>query len=132
MTLIRLRRAYTNQELAYFFNISASAVSMIFITWVQFLYQQFSSLRNQMFPERHVFKKLSDTEMFQTFQKLACNCRFHGNLHANAYQFQETRQFVLELQKPSHTNFLLVLFRRVPLCIPPMLMKVPYLTKNCS
>ncbi len=71
LTLVRFRRAYTLQELAYFFRISNSSVCIIFKTWVHFLYKRFNSLRQRMFPERHEYKKLYPTpKCFQPFKNL--------------------------------------------------------------
>jgi hypothetical protein len=49
LTLVRLRRGYTLQDISYRFNISASTVGKVFITWIQFLYKKFDMLRKKMF-----------------------------------------------------------------------------------
>ena len=44
LTLIKLRRHPTNKELGIFFGISEKQVSNIFITWINFLYLQWSEI----------------------------------------------------------------------------------------
>jgi len=52
LTLMRLRMGYLHEDLAYRFEISVPLVSRIVITWIQFLYKQFSVLKEVMFRER--------------------------------------------------------------------------------
>ena len=57
LTLVRLRCGLLNRDLAFRFCIAESTVSDIVTTWVQFLYLQFSRIRAEMFPDRHVTAK---------------------------------------------------------------------------
>jgi len=71
LTLVRLRRGYSLETLAHFFALASSTVSLIFSTWIQFLYCHFNSLRKAMFPERQHFKcKLP--RVFRTFKNIRC------------------------------------------------------------
>jgi hypothetical protein len=57
LTLIKLRQAFPNRDLAYRFNIALSMVSEIINTWIQFLYKQTEGLRIRMFPSRERIKE---------------------------------------------------------------------------
>lgn len=52
LTVMKLRRHYTNQELAMFFEISLKTVSNIFVTWINFMYFQWKELN--MWPEKDI------------------------------------------------------------------------------
>ncbi|XP_014670846.1 PREDICTED: uncharacterized protein LOC106811658 [Priapulus caudatus] len=56
LTLVRLRTGLLNEDLGYRFGITSSTVSKIVITWVQFMYKQFSGLKTAMFAPRDVIK----------------------------------------------------------------------------
>ena len=58
LTLIKLRRGYTNKDLSYFFELSTGYISTIVITWVQHLYKMFYHLREEMFPPREKYRPL--------------------------------------------------------------------------
>ena len=57
LTLVRLRLGCAEQDLAYRFGVSQTLVSTIVITWIQFLYVHFSSIKDQLFPPRSVMQK---------------------------------------------------------------------------
>ena len=57
LTLMKLRQAFPNKDLAYRFKISESTVSTIIITWVQFLFKQTEGLRRRMFPSQELIKE---------------------------------------------------------------------------
>lgn len=52
ITILRLRRGYSVEELALFFNISKSLAGDIFFVWVQHMYLQFYRLKERMFTTR--------------------------------------------------------------------------------
>ena len=69
LTLIKIRRAFTNRDLAYRFNIGVGTVSLIVITWIQLLYTKTSVIRS-MFPSRELIKEnLPPCILFQVIQK---------------------------------------------------------------
>lgn len=49
LTLARMRRGYTLDELSIFYDMSKANISKIFYTWVQFMYYQIISIRGDMF-----------------------------------------------------------------------------------
>ena len=57
VTLIRLRLGLLHQDIAYRFQVSTSYVSSCVITWVWFLYHEFSGLRATMFPPRETVSR---------------------------------------------------------------------------
>jgi hypothetical protein len=71
LTLVRLRRGYTCFALAHFFEMSESHVRSIFRTWLQFLYQTFNTLRDDMFPDRSHMKKFMPAA-FKSFKNIRC------------------------------------------------------------
>lgn len=52
ITLVTLRRDYDFQETSYQFQIDRNLVSVIFHTWLQFMYQKFYDIRIELFVER--------------------------------------------------------------------------------
>ena len=56
ITLLRLRRGFSLQAIAYIFEVSASLVSKIFITWIQFIFLQFKAMQVPMFPSKDILK----------------------------------------------------------------------------
>lgn len=57
MTLVRLRQAFPNKDLAYRFHVSVGTVSLVVNTWIQFLYKRTTHLRKRMFPSRELIKE---------------------------------------------------------------------------
>lgn len=57
ITLMKLRQAFPNKDIAYRFQISESTVSVIVTTWIQFLFKQTAGLRQQMFPSQELIKQ---------------------------------------------------------------------------
>jgi hypothetical protein len=57
LTLMKLRHTFPNKDLAYRFGISASMVSRIFITWIQFLYKTIEPLWKRMFPSKSLIRE---------------------------------------------------------------------------
>ena len=49
MTLIRIRRGFTESEIAYFYKTTQASVSRIISTWIQFLYLEFKRYSRIMF-----------------------------------------------------------------------------------
>lgn len=56
MTLMKLRQAFPNKDIAYRFEVSESTVSVIVTTWIQFLFKQTEGLRRRMFPSKELIK----------------------------------------------------------------------------
>ena len=50
--LLKLRRGFTHQTIAYMYDVSVSLVSSIFTTWIQFIYLHFKELNYLMFPAK--------------------------------------------------------------------------------
>ena len=57
LTLVKLRQAFPNRDLAYRFQIGVGTVSVIFLTWVQFLYKVTEDLRNRCFASKELVKE---------------------------------------------------------------------------
>jgi hypothetical protein len=57
LTVMKLRHAFPNKDLAYRFGIGASMVSSVFITWVQFLYKTTEPLMKSMFPSKELIRE---------------------------------------------------------------------------
>ena len=72
ITLLRLRRGFSLQAIAYIFEVSASLVSTIFITWIQFIFLQFKAMQVPMFPSKDILKA-SLPEMFRNFRNVRCS-----------------------------------------------------------
>lgn len=106
LTLMRLRMGYLHEDLAYRFNIRHSQVSKIVITWIQFLYKQFSALKEIMFPERsHIrqylpksFKKYKDIRCIidctEVFVQQPRNFGKQGNCYSS-YKGHTTYKFLV-------------------------------------
>jgi len=73
MTLLRLRRGFSIEDLALFFEVSISTVSTVFYVWAQFLYRQFKKIQREMFTSRHDQKK---KEFLLVFDILKTSAQF--------------------------------------------------------
>ena len=62
MVMCRLRQGFSEDHLAQLFNVSASTVSRIFITWVNFMFFKFGQIN--IWPSR----KVIDTTMPESFK----------------------------------------------------------------
>lgn len=71
LTLVRLKRGFNLDVMSHFFRVSSSTVSVIFTTWIQFLYCHFNDYRNIMFPERQHFKEYMP-RVFRCFKNIRC------------------------------------------------------------
>lgn len=71
LTLVRLKRGFNLDVMSHFFRLSSSTVSVIFTTWIQFLYCHFNDYRNIMFPERQHFKEYMP-RVFRCFKNIRC------------------------------------------------------------
>ena len=69
ITLLKLKRGFTHQTIAYTFNVSKTLVTRIFITWIQFLYLHFKEL--DIFPSRDFFKE-NLPKVFRPFRNIRC------------------------------------------------------------
>jgi hypothetical protein len=58
MTLMRLRQVSTHIDLSYRFKISRETIGHVFISWIQFMFLQFSELKEKMFAPRSFHKPL--------------------------------------------------------------------------
>ena len=72
ITLLRLRRGFSLQAIAYIFEVSASLVSTIFITWIQFIFLQFKAMQVPMFPSKDILKA-SLPKVFRNFRNVRCS-----------------------------------------------------------
>ena len=71
MLLLKLRRGFAHQTIAYIYGLSASLVSRIFITWIQFLHLHFRELKSLMFPSRESLNE-SLPPVFKSFKNMRC------------------------------------------------------------
>ncbi|CAC5404724.1 unnamed protein product [Mytilus coruscus] len=69
LTLVRLKRGFNLDVMSHFFRLSSSTVSVVFTTWIQFLYCHFNDYRNIMFPERQHFKEYMP-RVFRCFKNI--------------------------------------------------------------
>ena len=67
LTLIKLRRFPPNVELSYWFNISDKQVSNIFITWINFMFHQWSEV--DFWVPRELVQYYAPTDFFNKFPK---------------------------------------------------------------
>ena len=72
LTLLKLRRGFTHQTIAYMYDVSVSLVSSIFTTWIQFIYLHFKELNYLMFPARDILKE-SLPAAFKSFKNVRCS-----------------------------------------------------------
>ena len=56
IVMFRLRQGFTKDHLAQLLNVSASTVSRIFITWVNFMFFKFGQIN--IWPSRKVINKM--------------------------------------------------------------------------
>ncbi|XP_046542771.1 uncharacterized protein LOC124253100 [Haliotis rubra] len=69
LTLVRLRRNLPTKDLSYRYNISVGSVSCIITTWIQFLYMKLITLKDHIFPSRHIIRKTLPS-VFKSFKNI--------------------------------------------------------------
>ena len=69
LTLLRLRRGFTLQTIAYMFNVSEASVRNIFTTWIMLLFCHFKDFKVAMFPKRASLKKYLPS-VFRKFKNI--------------------------------------------------------------
>ncbi|XP_061196051.1 uncharacterized protein LOC133204344 [Saccostrea echinata] len=67
LTLIKLRQAKEDVELAMLFKVCESTVSKIITTWINFLYFQFKELEEQFWPSKDIIKEHMPTDFAKKF-----------------------------------------------------------------
>ena len=72
ITLLKLRRGFGHKTIAHFYDVSTSLISSIFITWIQFLYLQFRTMRVAMFPTRDILQE-DLPRVFKPFKNVRCS-----------------------------------------------------------
>ena len=72
ITLLRLRRGFSLQTIAYLYGVSSSLISEIFITWTQFMFLHFKCMKNAMFPTRDLLQS-SLPKVFKSFKNVRCS-----------------------------------------------------------
>ena len=72
ITLLRLRRGFALETMAYIFDSSVSLISKIFITWIQFMFLHFKGMKNAMFPSKDVLKS-SLPKVFRGYKNVRCS-----------------------------------------------------------
>lgn len=107
MTLVRLRRGFTLDELSYFCGASKSKLSAIFYTWIQFMYYQMIKIRTEVFEGSRNLKKVPLS--FQNFEgnnitivldateiimQMPTNFKQQGNTFSN-YKHANTVKFLV-------------------------------------
>ena len=108
LTLVSLRVGLLNADLSYRFGVSTSSVSQIVTKWIQFLYLQFGTLRNRMFPSRDILKlnmppcfaKFKDIRVIidccEFFVEQSMHFRRQGNLYSS-YKNHSTYKCLVEI-----------------------------------
>lgn len=88
--LMRLRRGFTYQELAYFFDISQTQISVIVYTWTQFLYVSFLPLKEGMFVSKEQVKKQKLPFCFKFFKnvRVVLDCTEFKREHPSNFEEQ--------------------------------------------
>lgn len=117
LTLIRLRRGFSNRDLGYRFQISETYVSYIVITWVQLMYQEFKSISNSMFPTCHemrehispAFKKFKNLRVIvdctEFFVQMPQNFVKQGNLFSS-YKHHHTYKVLIGLSPTGAISYI--------------------------
>ena len=72
ITLLKLRRGFTHQTIAYMYDVSVSLISSIFITWIQFIYLHFKEIKYPMFPSKEDLKPFLP-KVFKPFRNVRCS-----------------------------------------------------------
>ena len=72
ITLLRLRRGFSVKTIAFMFDTTQSLISTIFITWIQFMFLHFKSMKFPMFPSKDVLKS-SLPKVFKGFKNVRCS-----------------------------------------------------------
>ena len=67
MSLMKLRKHYSNQELAMFFAVSDKTLSKIFITWINFMYFQWKELN--MWPSKDLVAFFTPADFTRKFAR---------------------------------------------------------------
>lgn len=67
LTLMKLRRNYSNSELAMFFGVSSKTVSNVFSTWINFMYCQWREL--ELWPSQDVVAYFTPLDFNKKFPK---------------------------------------------------------------
>ena len=67
LTLMKLRKHYSNQELAMFFAVSEKTVSNIFCTWINFMYHQWQEL--DIWPSKDLVAYFTPMDFNEQFPK---------------------------------------------------------------
>jgi hypothetical protein len=107
VTVWRLRRGATLQELAYHFGLNRHTVGKIFSTWIVFLCKKFSSLRDKMFVPRSCHSPLPSSfqnsllrnvriviDCTEIFTESAENYKQQGNLYSS-YKSHSTAKLLI-------------------------------------
>lgn len=107
LTLVRLRLGCLNEDLAYRFGISASHVSTIIVTWIQFLYKSFKEIEPLFFPDVKDIPKSAIPKCFKKFKNIrviidcteihthqSSDFRKQGNMYSN-YKSNSTVKFLI-------------------------------------
>ena len=71
LTLLKLRRGFAHQTIAYMYGVSVSLISSIFITWIQFIYLHLKEIKFLMFPSRDILSE-SLPPVFKSFKNVRC------------------------------------------------------------
>ena len=65
LTLLKLRKHYSNKELSIFFSVSEKSVANIFVTWINFMYCQWKEL--SIWPDRDLVEFFSPPDFQNKF-----------------------------------------------------------------
>lgn len=95
LTLVKLRQDFPNRDLAYRFDIGVATVSVIFNTWVQYIYMITAELRQRCFPSRELIKEHMPSafksfknvrviiDCFEVFTQQPRNFAEQGNMYSS-------------------------------------------------
>lgn len=108
LTLVRLKRGYTLKELAVIYDSSLCHVSVIFYTWLQFIYLQCCSLRNTLFRGSRNMDRSDMPACFRKFEEkvtvildgtevkmqMSKNFQRQGNTHSSYKHYNSVKFLV--------------------------------------
>ncbi|XP_071104215.1 uncharacterized protein [Haliotis cracherodii] len=117
LTLVRLRRNFPTKDLSYRYNISVGSVSCIITTWIQFLYMKFITLKDHIFPSRHLIRKTLPSvfksfknirvivDCFEVFSERPSDYGEQGNMYSQ-YKTHNTLKVLLGISPTGAVTFL--------------------------
>ena len=92
VVMCRLRQGFTDEHLAHLFQVSASTISRVFITWINFMYLKLGQIN--IWPTREVVNETMPEDFKQKYSStrvvIDCTevrCQMPSSLHLNGKLF---------------------------------------------